>query len=522
MNTIKNIYQLSITRIMLLSLAFLIMQTNIFAQHNYGGHFNPDSLTQITISGTTIIDTNNFHSMYYLDENSDGVADYHLNFGPYWYEPNVGNAKRPINGEAITVFGGLHDDFNEIKTIVVYEINGEFWREPFEPNWVEMGNHSHGGGNGHHQGGCSGYAFGFDHNTLMSVTLNGTALVDTTFIMASYYLDVNEDALPDYFLNFGPPWYAPNNGTERPIDGEQISISGGVFKNDSIPMVVVYSINGFEWRDSNNIVNHMGGNWAHRNMTDSLFVYSTFDEKDWMHIEPGWYKGGGMHGGGMMTDSLFFQMMEVYPHNIPFSENEHVFAGYEMGVFLPNGSNNMWNGGGCGGMMNFNSNINYNLHFTNQQINGFDSSPKNVAAKYWDSQTSSWKKVSNAIVNIDDGTVNFNMSLVSNYVILTSTVITSVEQENSSIIVDDFRLGQNYPNPFNPSTTINYTLPKNGDVTLKVFDVLGREVKMLVNQTQQAGNYNVSFNASDLPSGIYFYELNSNNFVQVKKMMLLK
>jgi len=288
--------------------------------------------------------------------------------------------------------------------------------------------------------------------------------------MGAYYLDVNEDTLPDYFLNFGPPWYNPNNGLQRPNDCEQISIVGGLINNDSIPMIVVYAINGIEWRDSTNIGNHLGGNWAHRNMTDSVYIHSTFDEDDWIHVGPGWYNGGGMHGGGMMTDSLFFQMMEVYPHNIPFVENEHVFAGYELGVFQPNGSNNMWNGEGCGGMMNFNSNINYNLHFTNQQINGFDSSPENIAAKYWDSQTSSWKKISNAIVNVDEGIVNFNMSTVSNYVILTSAIITFVEQENKSIIVDDYKLGQNYPNPFNPSTTINYQLPKAGDVTLKVFD----------------------------------------------------
>ncbi len=505
-----------------LFLLLLFAQVKLHAQHNDDGHFNPDSLTQITLSGMAIVDSNNIHLMYYLDEDNNGTADYQLNFGPSWYEPNIGNSSRPLNGQTITIVGGLHNDFNGLNTVVVYEINGEYWRGPFEPTWVEMGNHSHGNGSGHHQGECSGYAFGFDHNSLSTVSLNGKTLVDTTFIMGAYYLDTNEDNLPDYFLNFGPPWYAPNNGTERPNSGDQITISGGIINNDSIPMVVVYSINGNEWSDSNNIGNHMGGNWASKNMTDSIFIHSTFDEEDWMHVEPGWYNSGGMHGGGMMTDSLFFQMMEVYPQNIPFTENEHVFAGYEMGVFLPNGSNNMWNGGGCGGMMNFNSNINYNMHFTIQQLNGFDSSPENIEAKYWDSQTSTWKEITNAVVNINKGTVNFNMSSVNNYVILTSTVVTSVEQVNSSIIVDDYKLDQNYPNPFNPSTTINYQLPKTGYITLKVFDVLGREVKTLVNQSQQAGNYTVSFDALKLTSGIYFYELKSSNFIQVKKMLLIK
>lgn len=85
-----------------------------------------------------------------------------------------------------------------------------------------------------------------------------------------------------------------------------------------------------------------------------------------------------------------------------------------------------------------------------------------------------------------------------------------------------FDLGQNYPNPFNPSTNINYQLPANGFVTLKVYDIIGNEVAVLVNEEKPAGNYNVIFNAVSLPSGIYFYKLQSGNYNQIKKMILLK
>ena len=85
-----------------------------------------------------------------------------------------------------------------------------------------------------------------------------------------------------------------------------------------------------------------------------------------------------------------------------------------------------------------------------------------------------------------------------------------------------FDLSQNYPNPFNPSTTINYSVPTNGLVTLKIFNVLGQEVKTLVNNVQNAGLHTVSFNASSLASGVYIYRLSSGNFVGVKKMLLLK
>ncbi|WP_337866977.1 T9SS type A sorting domain-containing protein [Ignavibacterium sp.] len=85
-----------------------------------------------------------------------------------------------------------------------------------------------------------------------------------------------------------------------------------------------------------------------------------------------------------------------------------------------------------------------------------------------------------------------------------------------------FSLNQNYPNPFNPSTSIKYQVSSISNVSLKVYDVLGKEVVTLVNQIQPAGNYEVSFNASSLTSGIYFYKLQAASFSQTKKMLLLK
>jgi len=85
-----------------------------------------------------------------------------------------------------------------------------------------------------------------------------------------------------------------------------------------------------------------------------------------------------------------------------------------------------------------------------------------------------------------------------------------------------FELGQNYPNPFNPSTVMSYQLPVASNVSLKVYDVLGREVATLVNGRQEAGRYSVSFNAASFASGVYFYRLQAGNFVQTKKMMLVK
>ncbi len=86
----------------------------------------------------------------------------------------------------------------------------------------------------------------------------------------------------------------------------------------------------------------------------------------------------------------------------------------------------------------------------------------------------------------------------------------------------EFELSQNYPNPFNPSTTIKFSLPATSSVKFSVFNILGEEVQILVNETKEAGIYTINFNASKLNSGIYFYKLETRNFLRVKKMSLIR
>jgi len=98
--------------------------------------------------------------------------------------------------------------------------------------------------------------------------------------------------------------------------------------------------------------------------------------------------------------------------------------------------------------------------------------------------------------------------------------ITDVE--NIDGVPSEFSLSQNYPNPFNPSTAINFSIAEKGFVTLKVFNLLGQEVALLVNEEKAAGHYNVNFNASQLASGMYVYRLQTENFTSTKKMILMK
>lgn len=96
---------------------------------------------------------------------------------------------------------------------------------------------------------------------------------------------------------------------------------------------------------------------------------------------------------------------------------------------------------------------------------------------------------------------------------------TSIDSESKNI---DFRLNQNYPNPFNPSTTITYSISEQANVSLKIFDVLGEEVKVLLNERKPKGSYQIEFDASTLPSGIYFYRLQSGDYLETKKLVLIK
>ena len=101
-----------------------------------------------------------------------------------------------------------------------------------------------------------------------------------------------------------------------------------------------------------------------------------------------------------------------------------------------------------------------------------------------------------------------------------SGILTGIKQNNQAPIT--FNLEQNYPNPFNPSTVIKYSLPAGGNVTVKVYDILGNEVRTLVSENKGAGNYSVTFDARGLPSGVYLYKLTAGNYTSVKKLVLLK
>jgi len=100
------------------------------------------------------------------------------------------------------------------------------------------------------------------------------------------------------------------------------------------------------------------------------------------------------------------------------------------------------------------------------------------------------------------------------------TLLTDIKRE--VMIAKSFSLSQNYPNPFNPTTTISYSVPKGGNVSLKIFDILGNEVANLVNDYKSTGKYEVLFNSKELTSGVYFYQIKAGDYISTKKMILMK
>lgn len=123
-------------------------------------------------------------------------------------------------------------------------------------------------------------------------------------------------------------------------------------------------------------------------------------------------------------------------------------------------------------------------------------------------------------IQVDENNNKYFLTLFGGVYIYNESVINDRESEDA--IPNKFKLSQNYPNPFNPSTTISYSIPEASKVSLKVYDILGKEVAELINTEKPAGTYDVNFDAYNLSSGVYFYTIKAGKFIQTKKMVLMR
>jgi ligand-binding sensor domain-containing protein len=189
--------------------------------------------------------------------------------------------------------------------------------------------------------------------------------------------------------------------------------------------------------------------------------------------------GGGIFRSTNNGDSWTPSLPNRYFDALAINSSGHIFAGGDEVVFLSTNNGDSWTNVGSG-------------------LPKYDTVPALAI---------------NSSGYIFAGTIG---GVVYRSVQSTTAVKTDIEFRST------FELTQNYPNPFNPSTTIEYALPKPEQVELKVYDILGHDVRTLVSGRQPAGKYRVLFEAKDLPAGLYFYRIKAGEFLQTKKFMLLK
>ena len=192
----------------------------------------------------------------------------------------------------------------------------------------------------------------------------------------------------------------------------------------------------------------------------------------------GTYGGGVFHSTNNGASWAASGLTDTYVYSFVVS-GTNLFAGGEAGVFLSTDNGTNWKNVGDGLT---------NDHLGSLAINDNILFAGTYSAGVW------WRPLSEMVMGI----------------------------EEKPTIASSFLLYQNYPNPFNPTTSISYQLPMISHVSLKVYDVLGKEIKTLVNERQNAGIHNLTFNGSNLPTGIYFYRLQAGNYTQTKKLILLK
>ena len=170
-----------------------------------------------------------------------------------------------------------------------------------------------------------------------------------------------------------------------------------------------------------------------------------------------------------------------------------------------------------GAAKNYGVELNY---VTENGIGRFGEFDVSLAANTSHTFIPDWSDITNTdlMVLVDNG----NNGTIDDTLYLQNQVTGIGNDQGSLLSPNSYNLAQNYPNPFNPTTTIQYSIPERSSVTLKIYDVLGNELAILVDEEKTAGSYEVNFNASQLASGIYFYKLQAGNFIDTKKMLLMK
>jgi hypothetical protein len=493
-------YQKIRTIILAFLILFLGIQTiNVAAQEkNRNEQAWPDLLVSVTLTGTVIIDLTH-QNIYFLDVDNDGIADFNLAFGPDWYEPESG-ATRPDAGDYVTIVGAVNEK-PAIPLVIVFEINELLWREPVE-NWWQ-----------HHEW-C---------DNLEIVTVTGKVLFDATYYYDHYYLDVDSDEVPDYQLCFGPPWYEPKNGAVRPEEGATVTIEGVIKGDSDLPCLEVFTIDGLEWREPKGPAPWSGG-WIGKDLEHFNRIHCPVDTCSWIEIPPGAWQGGGQQGP-QFPDSIYCEFMKVWRDSLP-DHPDSVLAGWHF--YFSNPAGHRVNGKGV--PVRFIKRLRVQLRYADGDLDDNflgKVSATSVQLRYWDENTYQWLPVEEVSYDLNNQVVQIETEEIQSYYAVFETASVTAVVEFTNNTPENFVLEQNYPNPFNPTTTIGFQINSAVGVKLSIFNMMGQEVRMLVNEFKPVGSYQVTWDGRDnngnaIPTGQYFYKLQAGNETLMKQMTLVK
>lgn len=452
--------------------------------HRGGYHYPGDSLPTVTVTGTVMLDQDSLHFMdrYFLDTDNDGVEDYWLHFGPHWYAPD--SLSRPAHGTQVTVTGGLQAHSTP-PGIVVTILNGKQWVDTtgsYE-DW-----HHHGAGFG-----CSDSTH-LHYDTLQQVSRSGIFIhvPDTLYHHDEYYLDVDNDSLPDYWLHLGPPGYAPA-GRTLPQHGSTVTVSGALMPHSTPPGILVLTLNGLLWRDSTWTGGH-GGGWVGRhgghigtaNGSWCLFPDSAFGRR----------MGGGHMGGMRWSDSVYC----VIDTTLPAHWNGQPAVAYSFEVKGSDGHMRMGHGGG--GMMRFNLAVDLSLRYAE----GFFTEESGL--RLWRSDGGPWVAVEDAVLDTETNSLRTMQNPLYEYYVIAPSAPTGITGPAAG---STFALTESYPNPFRNTMNIQYRVDTRMPVRIALYDVRGRLLRTLLQGERDRGTHMVRLDATALPSGTYLLVMESSS-----------
>jgi hypothetical protein len=286
-----------------------------------------------------------------------------------------------------------------------------------------------------------------------------------------------------------------------------------IFKNNKFLLLSIFAF----LMTTPTIAQHHDGNWIYKNANDTTFVHCWSDT-----LTMSAFPAGSMMGMMGMPDSIYCRIDRMYLDSLHHPHDSTFIGWYRMQIGRDSLHFNMMNDDS--GMMSGNHMIQFSmgtrcrLHWDSLMTDSMHRNWKPTGILAWDG--SQWISIP---ISLSGNDAEFIASQLYSVYGIVGEVTTPLEVKDDSRIVNSFILSQNFPNPFNPSTEIRFTIPLSGIVRLRVYNILGNEVTALINDEMMAkGEHTIRFDGENLSSGIYFYTLQSGNFKESRKMLLIR